>query len=172
MKELFSENVYTHTEITRRSLQEAIANAPCAEIEELTVEAALERYAEGALLKEPILEPEPDSKELDDSGSTAVYRHKVENERSLRFAPGSLQFGGWPFQHDLGAGSLVIRFRADENPPPKERHAAIIKQILGNIKSLKSDIDRHNSFVRHTVETSLQERKEHCKKIAQRRSDL
>ena len=82
---LFSESINAHTLATQHSLREAIANVPCAEVEALSVDLVFEHLARAAVLLQPVFDPEPLHKDLDDGGDTASYFHRMSNGNALRF---------------------------------------------------------------------------------------
>jgi hypothetical protein len=169
---LFSQSIDSFTSQAEDALRQFVKGIPCEGIETKSEGYVSAHFAEKYLLSEPTLDPEPFSKEMDDSGSTATYRHRITNGPSLEFKPSGLLIGSWRRTEEVHGDVLLIRLDVAENPPTKKRHSDIIDQIVKNILTLNRAISQHNMRLQQAIPRLLSERREQCCRLDALRDNL
>lgn len=173
MPDLFSLSLVDYYERARAEVRQFVAMIPCKSIDSLgTVGYVASRTIDRLVLTMPRISPEPVEKRLEDEGEVALYVHTVENESSLAYSPSSKQFGGWSFSSTLSNGRFEIRINADGNPGPRERHGAIIQQLMTNIATLSREIEQGNAALLSVIEPEIEKRKLQCAEITKREAEL
>ncbi|MGA3037439.1 MAG: hypothetical protein ABSE64_08110 [Vulcanimicrobiaceae bacterium] len=172
--ELFSDNLYMYTERARQELEAFVNALPCNGIESMSEGYIDAHFLAQHILGEPVLNPEPTAKDIEPDGEMAFYRHKVEHIASMRFRPQSFTvvFGGPRRGTTVEDDYLTIWVAAKSNPGPKEQHAEYLRYLEQNIRSLRGEIQNHNSRLRSLVAPLIQTRQGQCRDLERRRSEL
>ena len=172
MSELFTEDLHQYFEKRRREVLDYVARFPCDQIKLLTEGLVASRTTDKMGLGIPDIEEQPRSKDLDRTGTIAIYKHGITNGESLKYKPSTLQFGGWPHEVTISAEELEIRLPADGNPGPKERHQGVIQQLRGNAATLAREIETGNKMLAMQIKPTIEKRQKECADIDRRRNEL
>jgi len=172
--ELFSENLFMYTERVRQDLEAFVNALPCSGIESMSEGYIDAHFLAEHILGEPFLNPDATAKDLQEDGELAFYRHTVEDIASMQFRPQSFTvvFGGFRPRITVEGNYLTIWVKANGSPGPRERHAETLKNLQQNIRSLRGEIQNHNSRLRSLVAPLLQRRQQECRELERRRSEL